>query len=1178
MLRPLPTRFPSLRGSHRWPLVCVIAIFLLLGHIGLSSAQDSVTAPELQHYLEVVKPILKAKCYACHGALKAEAGLRLDTAEFTHTGGDSGNPTESSSDSLPLLLRRIDSDAEGPRMPIEGAPLDEAQREALAQWLASGALGPAEESPETPPEAHWAFQPPRAHPTPTAAELLPDPEPRNAVDGFIQARLALAGLSPAPLASPEIQLRRLWLDLVGVPPTPDDLSEFLADQRPDAYERVVDRLLASPRHGERWARHWMDIWRYADWHGRRMVPDVWNSAPQIWRWRDWIVNAANRDMGYDQMVQSMLAADELHGDDPEQVVATGYLVRNWYALNPNDWMRSNVEHTARAFLGLSLQCAHCHDHKYDPITQHDYFAFRAFFEPLGLRQDQLAGEEDPGPFQEYEYSTLRRVERRGTVSVYDRSPEAPTWKYAGGDERNRDTDAGPIAPAFPAFLSDQNIAIESIELPLGAWLPAARADLREQFRSQARREIQRFQNELAEVGQNIDSLAEQLQSKRDQAREQHAAALTAMQDSPSVALSGQRSVRIDASEGRRILHRSLDDLQLESGMTLSLTVRLERESHFNLQLARDAIQGATAAYIGFVAGQLMAYRPGTTEEFEVARYQPHTEGSLFQLTLRFLPSEDVAELSVLDLRSQQPCATDVRIALNGWNPQDAPEKALALDTRPGTIALIDDLVIRHPATDADPSGLIVWNCDFESDPWIVGGEVLGHDGWFGSSFDALPATARIVGPLPTPEVLATAAQLEAVEGEWNQLQARRDLLALGLKVAQAQAATLDQRLEALIAQAQSTATTEPASSSVSAEQQALAQEEARLALLTARNKIDLAFRELDAAARYTALIQATRERIDAQIRLRSAASPSTLPNIRSYPRHSTGRRRALAQWLTAPDHPLTARVAVNHIWARHFQQPIVATVDDFGRNGAPPSHPELLDRLAVELVERNWSLKELHRRLVTSRLYRTASSVTDSDQWQQHRQLDPDNRLWWRAHTGRMEAEVVRDSLLATANLLDSRMGGQELENDQVLASNRRSLYFSCQPEVDGRSEFTALFDAPEPLQCYRRTRSVMPQQALALFNSALVHRLSEQLADELWLQTQQAPAPQRQFVEMAFQQILARSPRSHEMQACLEYLQTSSTATAGEATDPSASDSALHARQGLIRALWNLNDFVTVR
>jgi hypothetical protein len=205
---------------------------------------------------------------------------------------------------------------------------------------------------------------------------------REPIDAFLAAGHERRGLVPLPPAEPHVLLRRLYLDLTGLPPTREQLREFLADPSEAAYVRVVDRLLASPQYGERWARHWMDVWRYSDWYGRRAVPDVLNSYAMIWRWRDWIVRSLNEDRGYDRMVREMLAADELAPADDANLAATGFLVRNFYRWNYNSWMKDNVEHTGKAFLGLTFNCAHCHDHKYDPIRHEDYFALRAVFEPL----------------------------------------------------------------------------------------------------------------------------------------------------------------------------------------------------------------------------------------------------------------------------------------------------------------------------------------------------------------------------------------------------------------------------------------------------------------------------------------------------------------------------------------------------------------------------------------------------------------------------------------------------------------------------------------------------------------------------------------------------------------------------------------------------------------------------
>jgi hypothetical protein len=702
-------------------------------------------------YLKEIKPLLREQCVACHGALQQKARLRLDTAALAKKGGRHGPAVRPGDVVRSLLIERVTAADPAERMPPGGPPLSPAQVARLKAWIAGGAAAPAGEVPERDPRDHWAFRPPTRPAVPAVRRAgWAD----NPIDAFLAAGHEKLGLVPRPPVDQALLLRRVYLDLVGLPPSRAERAAFLADPSPGAYETVVDRLLADPRYGQRWGRHWMDVWRYSDWYGRRMVPDVWNSAPQVWRWRDWIVRSLNEDRGYDRLVREMLAADEICPGDDAAVAATGFLVRNWYALNPNDWMRSNVEHVGKAFLGLTFNCAHCHDHKYDPITQLDYFRFRAFFEPLGVRQDRVAGEAEPGPFQEYSYSVVRKVQRLGMVGAFDKDLTAPTWFYTGGDERNRVKEKGPIAPGLPAVFGK-------------------------------------------------------------------------------------------------------------------------------------------------------------------------------------LPS-------------------DIR-------PVELPERA-----------------------------------------WKVPG--------------------------------------------------------------------------------------------------------------------------------------------------------------RTYPRTSTGRRRALAEWITGRDNPLTARVAVNHVWMRHFHAPLVASVFDFGRNGARPTHPELLDWLAVEFMDSGWSMKRLHRLIVTSRTYRMASSQGPASD---NAARDPENHFLWRMNVGRMEAEVVRDSLLYVGGLLDLRMRGQELENKEALTTRRRSLYYSCNPEGDGKSEFGALFDAPDAGECYRRTRTVVPQQALALTNSQLVHDVSARLAASLWdgLPAADRKAPDA-FIVAAYEAVLCRRPGPAELAACAGFLM-------GQGP---------RAREGLVRVLLNHNDFVTVR
>jgi hypothetical protein len=307
-----------------------------------------------------------------------------------------------------------------------------------------------------------------------------------------------------------------------------------------------------------------------------------------------------------------------------------------------------------------------------------------------------------------------------------------------------------------------------------------------------------------------------------------------------------------------------------------------------------------------------------------------------------------------------------------------------------------------------------------------------------------------------------------------------------------------------------------------------------------------------------------------------------------YPRTSTGRRTALARWIASRDNPLTARVAVNHLWGWHFGRPLLETTYNLGRSGARPSHPELLDWLAVELMDNGWRMKALHRFLVTSDAYRQSSSGGGRDD--ANRKTDPDNHLLWHFPARRMEAEEVRDGLLYVAGGLDATMGGPEIPHEQGLSSRRRSLYFAHHGE--SRMEFLELFDAANACEAYRRTTSVLPQQALALSNSDLALREGRLLARKLWrgVECETAGADRETaFLRAAFEQILGRPPTPAEESASAVFLarqvrllqeQAAEIAAASKAAGPDgpSADPAMRARENFVHALLNHNDFVTVR
>jgi hypothetical protein len=730
---------------------------------------------------------------------------------------------------------------------------------------------------------------------------------RNPIDSFIAKEHEERGLNPRPEVAKALLLRRVYLDLTGLPPTPEELHAFLVDASPNAYEKVVDSLLESSRYGERWGRHWMDVWRYSDWAGWNDGGQIRDSQPHIWRWRDWIVESLNADKGYDRMVLEMLAGDEIAPTNENVLRATGYLVRNYKMLSREKWMQDTVEHTAMAFLGVTLGCARCHDHMYDPILQKEYYQVRAVFEPHQVRLDRRRGQPD--------------TKKDGLARAYDADLAIPTYLLVRGDDRNPDKSKA-LSPGVPEALGGRFPAIGSVSLPLSARAPDKRDFVIDETLAAAAAEVSRSQQALA-------------------------------------------------------------------GLRLR----------------------------GFVL-------PGPTNALDAV-------------------SRLVAEAKVL---------SDLELA----------------------------------------------------------------------AIDAPLAEAR-------QKAIASAIAAERLEDEGKKDSEEWKTAATSAAAAQRQQAVLEARRNLLVAR-QGVRPGKPETAKKVAE--------AEKALLSA-----------EASAK------------------QQAGTNYTKRPIPNYPPSSSGRRLAFARWLVDRSNPLAARVAMNHVWMRHFGQAIVPSVTEFGRNGRPPSHPALLDWLAAEFMERGWSMKQMHRLIVTSSTYRMAATPDDANL-----ALDRDNVYLWRANSRRLEAEVVRDCIFYVAGNLDLTMGGPDIPHQKGLTTPRRSIYF--QHAQEKQMEFLKIFDEAAVTECYRRKESVVPQQALALENSELVLTQSRLLAGSLMNRTGDDPSP---FTTAAFERLLSRPPTSEERTECIKFLQQRMR----EYTNDSAKgngDAAARAREGLIHVLLNHSDFVTVR
>ena len=455
--------------------------------IGSSCGMGPPSLHAAVDFVRDVKPLLDARCVTCHGPLKQKGGLRLDAGALVLQGGKHGPIVQPKNPAGSKLIERVLSQDDDERMPSEGKPLSVAEVGALRDWIAAGATVPDREEIVSRPEDHWFFQPPERAPLPKVSGVRPAVP---AIDHFIAAEWRARGLKPQQPADQATLLRRVYLDLIGLPPWPEEVAAFESDTAPDAYERVVDKLLADPRHGARWGRHFMDIWRYCDemlFDGDSVgVPLVGDYHP--WRWRDWIVDAINSNKPYDRMIQEMLAADELAPEDNDTLRATGYLVRSANELGERDvWLFDAVEHTAQAFLGVTMKCARCHDHKYDPIPQTDYYRLRAVFEPMQKRLDYLPGYANP--------------RQSGLARIYDAELAVKTALYVNGNPQQKDTN-NVVTPGAPALLKAGDLTPEELKLPANVAHPGRLAFVREARLVEVRSNLQKARAAFEKLAAN----------------------------------------------------------------------------------------------------------------------------------------------------------------------------------------------------------------------------------------------------------------------------------------------------------------------------------------------------------------------------------------------------------------------------------------------------------------------------------------------------------------------------------------------------------------------------------------------------------------------------------------------------------------------------------------------------
>jgi hypothetical protein len=970
-------------------------------------------------YQRDVLPIFRDNCYKCHDARKKESGFRIDIRSAALRGGESGKPAIVPGQSAKSELVRRVTVAEGNEaMPPGKLKLTPAQVRTLREWIDAGAAWPDALANEGPAGGHWAFRPPQRAALPDVHN--PKYTVRNPIDRFILARLEKEGLAPSPEADPVTLLRRLSLDLTGLPPTVAEVDAFLADKSGHAYDNAVARLLASPHYGERWGRLWLDAARYADSDGFE------KDKPRfVWAFRDWVINAFNRDLPYDQFLIQQIAGDLLPHPTQGQIVATGYLrnsmINEEGGVDPEQFrmeaMFDRMDAIGKGMLGLTIQCAQCHSHKFDPLTQTEYYRMFAFLNTCS----------------EANVAVYMPDEQQKRAEVFRHIHEIEA------DLKHRE-------PKWPELMA--------------AW----------------ERQVRMDQPAWRVVRPQLDGTGGEKYS---------------LQDDGSVVASGYAPTKHSPE------FTGPTDLKTITG------VRLEVLNDPNLPLGGPgrSIKGLFAL-TEFRVSAAPADKPGERREVKIIRATADVNPPIRELE------------SIFDDKSKRRRVTGpIEYAIDGKD-----ETAWSIDVGPGRSNVPRKAVFAFEEPLSFPRGAVLtFKTTLDHGGWNSDDNQNNNLGRFRFSVtdepnpvaDPLPATVRAILGIPAEK--RTPAQVDAVFGFWRTTMSE-------WKKANAQ-------IEALWRQ-------HP--------------EGASQLVLQAQDRP----RETHMLKRGDFLKPGDAVTPGVPAFLHPLPSPLAPDGGRGVGGEGgTPTRLDFARWLADRKSPTTARVIVNRVWQAYFGTGLVATTEDFGTQGEKPSHPELLDWLAVEFMDRGWSLKDLHRLIVSSATYRQSARVTP-----ELLAADPQNRLLARGPRFRVDAEVVRDIALAASGLLNPKVGGPSVHPPlpafmllPPVSYGPKVWQESTGPDRYRRALYTfrfrslpypalQAFDAPNgDFACVRRSRSNTPLQALTALNEPVFVECAQALGLKALAEGGSTDAER---VTYAFRRCVARRPTAEESAELLSLLQ----------------------------------------
>ena len=943
-----------------------VTVALVAGvHAG---AQPGGPSPEQVEFFETeIRPLLAGQCFQCHGAALETpfGGLRLDSRDGLLAGGDSGPAVVPGNPAASALVQRVQG--RPVLMPPTGALASE-QVESLIAWVEMGAPWPeaAAATAGTPDPSepfdldkrrreHWAWQPVEPAGPPAVAD---EAWPRSAEDRFILARLEAEGLEPAPPVDRRTLIRRLSFDLRGLPPTPAEIARFVGDPSPDAYANLVDRYLASPHFGERWARHWMDLFRYSESHGSEGDPDI----PLAWRYRDYLIRAFNGDVPYDQLIREHVAGDLLpaprldaENRTNESIIGTAHYRLIEHGYQPVDpwedrvkWQDNQVDVVSKAFMGLTVSCARCHDHKFDAISQKDYYSL--FGTLYGARPTQRAID-DPA---------LLETNRDALAALKEeiRDGLADAWLDAAGTVGARLLAEAATATSEDAAPSDTESGAAAVQgdrrderdgSALAAWRGLAAVDDADLPR--AWEELRaRWDAELAE---------------RERFNEEHFEVAWDLAGPDYAATVGHGLGRPDAPSppGEFAIERRGDRLLNGIYPGGAYTHLLSSKHAGVIQTPRFTID---SDFISFrVLGGDLSFANLIIENYAVPR------GGIYHL--RYSPKRDRMTWAQWDAKFWKGFSAYIEFAT-----QD--------DVTQFTLDPEDGRQQNRPVRRGDGRSS------------IGVGQVLFHDEAAEPRGTHLPVLHLLAGDGPPPGSRAELAErvgrrVGEVVSRWR-----------GGAPTETEAAFLDEFVRADLL---------PRSL------------EDLVALRAPAARYRLLERDVPVARRAPGVVEEAAPDHPLLVRGNHKSLGEAVPrafltalDARQYEDPGLVRLR-LADAITAPDNPLTARVAVNRVWRHLFGYGLVRTVDNFGRLGDPPSHPALLDHLAAEFAGDGHSVKRLVRRLVSTAAYRMASQGSP-----EALAADPSNRLLQHANLRRLDAEAIRDSILSVSGRLDPTLYG----------------------------------------------------------------------------------------------------------------------------------------------------------